>query len=57
MVEIDKMSDNESYRGFAGRVENPRLTKQKSSSGLFYDRGRGSTLGLGQGLRSTATDQ
>ena len=54
-VDLDNLSDNDAG-GKAGGY-NPRLTKQKSSSGLLNERGIGSALGLAQGFRGSALAQ
>ncbi len=55
MVDLENLSDNDATPNTGGY--NPRLTKQKSSSGLLNERGRGSALGLPQGLHGTALAQ
>lgn len=50
MTEMDTLIDNQATG------TNPRLAKQKSSSGLFNDRGRGSALGLNSGMRGFASN-
>ena len=51
MVDLANLSNNDATPNTGGY--NPRLTKQKSSSGLLNERGRGSALALHQRFHGT----